>query len=132
MTVAVQRWAVPVLRLGLVGVFFWFGYMQVSNPEGWVVWVPEWATALSGIEPVTIVMMNGWFELVAGTLLLVGVAVRVVALLLALHLFVIAFEIGLTGIGVRDFGLAMATLALALHLPDTLTLDAWRARRAVR
>lgn len=102
-----------VLRLGLAAVILWFGGSQVLNPEAWTVWVPEWATGL-GLEPITIVYLNGVFELVTGVLLVIGLFLPYVAFLLFLHMVVLVLEIGVTPIGVRDFGLAMAFLALAM------------------
>lgn len=97
--------------------FLWFGFSQLLDGANWVGWVPEWAVNLLGIPPAFIVLANGLFEIVAGALLAAGFFVRLVALLLSLHLAVITVEIGFTAIGVRDFGLTMATLALALLHP---------------
>lgn len=112
-----RPYAPLVLRLGLAAVFLWFGYQQVMHVAQWESWVPAWALA-SGVPAGTIVLANGWFEVIFGLLLVSGFYTWVVAGLLALHLFVITFDIGITAIGVRDFGLAVSTLALALmHWP---------------
>jgi len=102
-----------VLRVGLAAVILWFGANQLMSPEMWTAWVPEWTAAL-GFSPENVVLLNGIFEVAAGALLLLGVLTRWVAILLFLHLLLIVFEIGMTAIGVRDFGLAVAFLALAL------------------
>ncbi len=115
-----SRYAPVVLRLGLVAVYIWFGVSQIVNSNAWTGLVPGWATGLSGMSAGTIVQFNGWFELVAGTLLAVGIYVRIVAGLLFLHLLVIVSHLGATAIGVRDFGLSMATLAIVLHGDDWL------------
>ena len=109
-----QKVGLHVLRLGLAAVFLWFGFSQLFDSIGWVGWVPEWAVTLLGVPPTFIVLTNGAFEVIAGVLLVAGIFVRPVAFLLALHLVLITIEIGLNEIGVRDFGLTMATLALAL------------------
>ncbi|MFZ2167500.1 MAG: DoxX family protein [Minisyncoccia bacterium] len=103
-----------VLRLGLAGVFLWFGFSQLIDGISWVSWVPEWAVNVIHLPPAMIVLANGLFEVIFGTLLALGLWTRFAAFVLALHLVVIAFDIGLTAIGVRDFGLTLATLALAL------------------
>lgn len=103
-----------VLRYGLAAMFLWFGFSQLLDSVNWVGWVPEWAVNILGIPPAFIVLANGTFEVIAGALLAAGFFVRPVAVLLALHLAFITVEIGLTAIGVRDFGLTMATVALAL------------------
>jgi hypothetical protein len=57
-----------------------------------------------------------------------GLYVRWVALLLGLHLLVIAYEIGYNDIGVRDTTLAIACFSLALFGSDDWTLDHKRSR----
>jgi uncharacterized membrane protein YphA (DoxX/SURF4 family) len=103
-----------ILRFGLAAVFLWFGFSQLLDGLNWVSWVPEWAVEVLHISPAMIVLLNGAFEVVLGGLLACNVLTRWAALALALHLAVITIEIGLNEIGVRDFGLMVATLALAL------------------
>ncbi len=117
-----QSYAPIVLRLALAAVFAWFGTSQWLNPSMWVGIVPSWATGLSGMSASTIVHLNGTFEIIAALLLAVGVWVRWVALLLALHLFVIAANFGFTSIGIRDFGLSFSTLAVSLFGGDDWSL----------
>lgn len=115
------------LRLGLAALFLWFGFSQLLDGINWVSWVPEWAVNTLHLPPAMIVLANGLLEVVCGALLALGILVRPVAILLALHLAVITIEIGITPIGVRDFGLTMATIALALLgkkiLPATVPID---------
>ncbi|OGG80591.1 hypothetical protein A3A39_01415 [Candidatus Kaiserbacteria bacterium RIFCSPLOWO2_01_FULL_54_13] len=122
-SVRVHEFSLPVLRAGLVVLYLWFGFSQVSNPVDWVAWVPMWPTELTGLSAESIVLLNGGFEIVLGVLLAVGFYTRIAAFLLSLHLFFIAYEIGWNDIGVRDFALAAATLALALGGPDQYSLD---------
>ena len=110
-----------VLRSGLAAVIIWFGVQQLLHAEAWTIWLPEW-TALSGVAPATIVYLNGGFEVVAGLMLLIGVWTRLVAFVLFLHLLVIIFDIGINPTGVRDFGLAVALLALALREENKVVL----------
>ena len=105
---------VLVLRYGLALMFLWFGFSQLFDSLNWVGWVPEWAVSILNVPPAFIVLANGAFEVLAGALLAAGFFVRPVALLLAIHLAAITLEIGFTAIGVRDFGLTIATLSLAL------------------
>src|SRR3989344_7760377 len=83
-----------ILRLGLAIVFLWFGFSQLLDGLNWVSWVPEWAVNLLHLPPAMIVLGNGLLEVVGGTLLALGILVRPVALVLALHLAVLKFEIG--------------------------------------
>lgn len=103
-----------VLRLGLSTVFLWFGFSQLFDTIQWVGFVPAWAVELVHLPPAMIVLANGLLEVVLGALLAMGFFVRYVALALALHLGLITVSLGLTATAVRDFGLTMATLALAL------------------
>lgn len=119
---SLEPYALPVLRAGLVVLFLWFGLSQVTDPGGWVSWVPGWTSAL-GIPASTIVLLNGAFEVVLGALLAIGFYTRVAALLLSVHLLFIAWEVGYNDIGMRDFALAVCTLALALFGPDQYTID---------
>lgn len=112
-----------VLRFGLVALFLWFGISQVLSPDSWTAWVPAWGNSFLGLGATKIVLINGWFEVVCGSLLVLGWKTRWVALALSLHLFAIAYEVGYNDIGVRDFALAVSTLALSLFGPDRYSLD---------
>ena len=116
-----SAFAQPVLRFGIVALFLWFGFSQLMSPGAWVSWVPQWAADLMPAQ--TIVLLNGGFETVFALALAAGFYTRIVALLLSLHLFFVAYEVGYNDIGVRDFALAVATLSLALFEPDQYTID---------
>lgn len=109
-----QKIGIHILRLGLAGVFLWFGFSQLIDSLRWVTIVPDWAVNLMHLPPAMIVMGNGVFEIVLGTLLAMGFFVRSISFVLALHLIPIALDFGLVATGVRDFGLIAASLALSL------------------
>lgn len=121
--IKMKKFAPVVLRLGLVMVFIWFGCNQLLNPDAWVSLIPDWATSLSGMGAGTVVMLNGIFEICMAVLLAFGICIRIVATLLFLHLGMIIGELGLSAIGVRDVGLAFATLSVALHGSDEYSFD---------
>lgn len=123
-----KSWAPAVVRVGLSLVFLWFGSQQLMHTESWVGIVPDWAASLSGMSASTLVLLNGGFEVIFGLAMLVGFFTRTAALLLALHMFQIVSIVGYNDIGVRDFGLAMATLSVFLHGMDKLCLDARLSR----
>src|SRR3989344_3488133 len=102
-----------ILRLSMAAVYLYFGFSQLFDGINWVGMVPEWAINLVHLPPAMLVLSNGLMEVVLGTLLAIGVLVRPVAIILAIHLLVIASGFGLTPAGVRDFGLTIATLSLA-------------------
>lgn len=118
-----RAFAPVVLRIGLAVLYLWFGFSEILDTASWITWVPEWATALTGLSAHTIVLLNGGFEVLLGGMLAIGIAVRWVAFALALHMLLIVIDIGLTAIGMRDLALALSTLALSLGGSDWLTLD---------
>jgi uncharacterized membrane protein YphA (DoxX/SURF4 family) len=117
------QYAPVVLRFGMAAVFLWFGFAQWIDPTMWTAYVPDGAVEFSGISALTLVGINAAFEIVFGILLVLGWKTRLVALLLSLHMFEIMYVVGYGEIGVRDFGLAVATLVVAMQGSDILCLD---------
>ncbi len=117
-----SSYAPAIVRIGMSLVFLWFGSNQLMDASRWVALVPEWVAQIVG-SATLLVHMNGWFEIVAGLCLLVGFQVRIVSLLLGLHLIGIASGFGLTAVGVRDFGLSIATFSIFFAGYDRLSLD---------
>lgn len=108
-----EKTAWLVLKLGLVCVYLYFAYQQITSPGAWEGLIPLW---IDNIVPASyVVKFNGIFEIVASIMLLANFQVRWVALVLAAHLFVITGVVGFNPTGARDFGLAMASLALAIN-----------------
>ena len=66
---------------------------------------------------------NGIFEVMMALLLAIGLFTRIAASLLVLHMLPIISSLGFTQLGVRDFGIAIGTLAIALHGADRLCLE---------
>lgn len=108
-----QKYGITILRIGLAILYLWFGFSQLFDGLNWVSWVPAWAVALAHMPPAMIVLGNGLFEVVMGALLALGLWVRPVAFVLAAHMALVTFDIGLTAIGMRDLTIAFSTLALA-------------------
>jgi uncharacterized membrane protein YphA (DoxX/SURF4 family) len=123
------RQVAPALaRLSLALVFLWFGFSQLQSPEGWVSYLPEFLTGFD-INPTIFIFLNGTFEVLLGVFLLLGVFVRPVAFLLGIHLFGITFSLGLSDLGVRDFGLSFATMAVSFYGDDFYTLGEFLKRK---
>lgn len=118
-----ECYAGSVLRFGMVAVILWFSTQQFLFTQTWTAYVPDSAVALLHVSATTLVYCNAVFELVFGLLLLLGWQTRIIALLLSLHLFDIMYVVGYGEIGVRDFGLAIATLVIAMQGPDTLCVQ---------
>ncbi len=113
----------PILRIGLAIVFLWFGINQIVEPNSYLGFLPDWLTKISPIDPTMIVYLNGSFEILFGTALLLGLFTRIVAFVLFLHMADIAFTVGLDAIGIRDFGLTVATFIIWINGTDAFTLD---------
>ncbi|MFA5999793.1 MAG: DoxX family membrane protein [Candidatus Paceibacterota bacterium] len=127
-----KKFGVSLLRLGLAGVFLWFGFSQLFDSLSWVGLVPVWAIELSHLPPAMIVMGNGIFEVVFAGLLAMGFFVRFTSYILGLHLLVIALDFGLVATGIRDFGLVIASFALSLmYTKDKNVLESVRERNII-
>jgi uncharacterized membrane protein YphA (DoxX/SURF4 family) len=118
-------YAPSVVRIGVSLVYLWFGLSQIISPEDWSAWLPAWTFFLP-IDAMTLIYLNGAFETLLGAALLVGVSVRAVAALLTLHMLHIVATVGYNDIGVRDFGIAVATLGVFLFGPDMLSFESRR------
>jgi len=117
-----SKYSKPLLRISLSLVFLYFGYQQITNPAAWTGFVPSYALIL-GLTAEKLVLINSLLELSLGTLLLIGLYTRLSSLILSLHLLAIAHSIGFNPLGIRDLGLALATLAIFLNGPDKFCLD---------
>ena len=119
---SLKRFSKPLIRIVMSMVFLYFGYQQITSPVEWSGFVPDFALSF-GLSATSIVIMNSLLELSLGTLLLLGLFTRFSSVILALHLFGIAFSLGFSDLGVRDFGLAIATLTIFLNGADDFCLD---------
>lgn len=112
-----------ILRIGISLVFIWFGTQQLLYSDAWTIFLPDWLVSMSPIAPTTILKINGVMEIILGSALLLGICTRVSALLLTLHMAGITLTVGYDAIGVRDFGLTIATLSIFLNGADAMTVD---------
>ncbi|MEK7646234.1 MAG: DoxX family protein [Patescibacteria group bacterium] len=117
-----KSYAPVVLRIGITLVMVWFGSQQLLHPEKWTGFLPDWAGSLP-LSAIAFIKLNGLFEVVAGILLLVGFRVRIIAGLLALHMAGIVMSVGYTPTGVRDFGLMVALISMAMQGGDMWSYD---------
>ena len=118
-----KKFAPILLRVSMAAVIIWFGSSQLSDPNSWLGFLPDWTKTLP-ISQIALVYLNGWFELSFGLSLLFGFYTRFVSLLLALHLLDIAYIVGYNAIGIRDLGLALATISVFLFGSDSFSIDA--------
>lgn len=115
--------ASAVLRYGMAAVILWFSLQQFMHTSNWTAYIPDSIVSMTGLSAMTLVYINAVFEAVFGLLLLIGWQTRIVAFLLALHLFDIMWVVGYGEIGVRDFGLALSTLVVFMNGPDVFCVD---------
>lgn len=125
-----EKYAPVILRIGIAAVFLYFGISQLVTPEAFIGWLPKEVSMLP-ISPRTFVILNGGFEILAGSLLALGMFRRIAALLLGLHLLGITFTIGFTEIGMRDLGLSIATLTIVMIRNDYYSLEEFLQRHNI-
>jgi uncharacterized membrane protein YphA (DoxX/SURF4 family) len=111
-----------VLRVSMALVFLYFGVSQAITPDSWVSFVPDFVVP-SFMTANNLVIANAVFEITLGLFMILGIYTRFSSLFLSLHLFGIAFSIGFNPLGIRDFGLAFATLTVYLNEPDKYCLE---------
>ncbi|MDR3519922.1 MAG: DoxX family protein [Candidatus Pacebacteria bacterium] len=119
----IESYAPSLLRYGMAAVILWFSFAQFSNVKEWIAYIPDSIVAMTNINAIALVYMNATFELIFGVLLVFGWQTRIVALLLAAHLFDIMYVVGYGEIGVRDFGLAVGTLVVCMNGADALCIQ---------
>lgn len=112
-----------VVRLALGLVLLWFSVNQLMNPGPWANIVPDYATTITGMSAVNVVLANGVFELLLAIVLLLGIFPRWAGLIASLHLLQIALMLGYNAIGVRDFGLAVSAFAIFLYGSDGYSIE---------
>jgi uncharacterized membrane protein YphA (DoxX/SURF4 family) len=116
-----KKFAPIILRYGIGLVYLWFGISQLLSPENFVGYLPDFI--FNSSYATTFVIINGIFEIIASILLLSGIFTRIVAILLALHLLAITIDVGYGEIGVRDFGLTIATITIFLWGEDEWCME---------
>lgn len=110
------------LRISMGLMYLWFGIQQFINPELFFGFIPKYANAFP-LSTLMTVYLNGAFEILFASILLLGIFVRSSALILSLHLYVISFSLDYGGIMVRDIALATALFVIFLHGSDKWCLD---------
>ena len=133
-----KSYAAIVLRIGMSLVFLWFGLNQLINPESFLGYIPQWIIPHSAyiihehaiqilheLPPITHIMImgNGIFETIFGLLLILGIYVRMSALLLSVHMLFIMIMLGYNDVAVRDFGILVASTAIFLNGKDKFCIE---------
>ena len=113
-----KEYSPGILRISMALVFLWFSINQLISPGDWIGFLPEFLGNYS--NPEIFIYMNAVFEIILGTLLILGFFIRISALLLGLHLIGISITLGYSAIAIRDIGLAIATLCVSMNGKDRL------------
>lgn len=118
-----NKYSSVVLRIGMALIFLWFGTQQIMNPAMWVSYIPEGIVGIFSLSAIKLVYLNGLFEIIFASALFLGYFTRFSSFLLALHMLDITYVVGFDAVGVRDFGLAIATIAIFMQGTDKISLD---------
>jgi uncharacterized membrane protein YphA (DoxX/SURF4 family) len=117
-----KSYAPNFLRIGISLVIMWFGFQQLIHPEQWINFLPEFVDSMP-FSNITFVYLNGWFEVFAGLLMVLGLFTRIASILIIIHLVGIVFTLGYNAIAIRDIGLIFALISISLHGPDSWSID---------
>lgn len=123
MNESLKKYSPITLRAGIAIIFLWFGFSQIKNPGSWIKMMPEYIQSIAPFSPNTLIYMNGAFEIVFASLLLLGLYTRLTSFLLSLYLLHIVTILGYGPTAMRDFALAVATFAIFLNGTDEFCLD---------
>lgn len=112
-----------VLRLGLGLVFIYAGLDSLIEPESWAGYIPQFIFGI--IEKNTFLTAYAIFELAIGLSLLIGIKLKIASFIAFLSILSILIFYGVDNITFRDFGLALAALALfiAIRNRDITTIQ---------
>jgi uncharacterized membrane protein YphA (DoxX/SURF4 family) len=111
-----------LLRIGLGGVFLWFGIDKFFHGSAWQHYIPGWFPML--IPAPTFIFLLGVVETIVGAFVLFGLFTRIAAVVAALMLIPIIISLGYNEIGVRDFGLLFLALGVSVLGSGDYSLDA--------
>ncbi|KKS82903.1 MAG: hypothetical protein UV57_C0027G0006 [Parcubacteria group bacterium GW2011_GWD2_43_10] len=121
------------LRLGLGFIFFWSGLSKIVSPESAIGVCTNRGEAIdlvSSLDPTAFVWVQSYLELFLGAALLLGLWVRLSALVgvIVFLLFFVILDFALVW---KNIGLLSAALALLASESDKFSLDSYFKKRRV-
>lgn len=125
-----QKYSTLILRIGISLVILYFSSQQFANPSSWVSFLPSWTENMP-VSQIKFIYLNASFELIFGIILFVGFYTRIVATLLAFHILCIVISIGYNPTGVRDFGIFIALVSIALNEKSSWSLDELLSKKTI-
>ena len=108
-----------IIRYGVALVFLIFGVWQLIDPASWLGYVPPFVP----LDTMVAVYLNGLVDVILGIMLALGFFTRIVAIVAAVHLIAISVVLGFNDVAVRDYGLVIVLVGIAMHGPDDLCLE---------
>lgn len=117
-----KDYAPALVRIGVGIVFFLFGISQITRPQTWLAWLPNFVGNLPFTQ-ITFLILTGIFNLIVGVLLIIGIFTKIAALLSSLHLIGVIISLGYNDISIRDFGLLLAALSIFFNGPDKFCIQ---------
>ncbi len=118
--VRMQKYSVAtgILMSAMIIVFGVFGIDKFIHPLSWIGWMPLWMDGLLGIDKSQWLIITGGIELVLASALVFPKAAirRIAAWGMVLHLGFILTQTGMNDLFVRDLGLMLSAVALAVML----------------
>ncbi len=129
---AARDYAPVAVRLGVSIVFLLLGIDQFVHTTAWTGYLPQWFIDFlpAWQTPEKFMIVNAMFDCLLGLLLLIGVFTRIVAVIAVLHLTGVIITIGYTDIAIRDIGILLGALAVALYGSDRWCLERMLTRTA--
>lgn len=124
-----REYAPLFVRLGVGFVFLLLGIQQFLFAEQWSSWLPEWLIqALPNAALTTrVILVNASIDVLLGLALLLGIFTRIVAILMIIHLVGVLLTLGYNDIAIRDLGILLAAIAVAIYGADRWCLETcWR------
>ncbi len=115
--------AVFILRIGLGGVFLWFGVDKCFDPASWYGWVPASIQNRLPISMDLFLIAQGVVEAILGFFLVTGFLTRLSSLACSVILIAIVYFSGFNEIMIRDLGLLAAALSLLMTGAREISFD---------
>ncbi|RMD57797.1 DoxX family protein [Candidatus Woesearchaeota archaeon] len=109
-----QATGLLTLRLALGVVFLWFGIDKFLNQSAWSGWLPEWLIRISPVNDKLLIFAIGAFETALGAMIALGIYARHIASIASIFLISIILTTGYNEIAIRDAGLMLAGISIAL------------------
>ena len=99
-----QRFALPVLRIGLGMTFVWIGVLIVQDPLAWGGYLEPWAVHMLPLPLEQTMLSTGVLDIVIGAFLMMHLFPWIAALAATLHLVIVLLTSGFTGVTGPDIG----------------------------